>query len=482
MIPFTKTKIVATVGPSCDTKEMLANMIKAGVDVFRLNFSHSNHEQYQTIIQYITEINQELETNVGILADLQGPKIRIGKVENNKIELIANEIVTVTPQEQVSTNKLLYVSYDDLVVDAHVGDRILINDGIVELKVTHINTANNTLTARVIYGGELTANKGVNLPDTKVSAPALTPKDMRDLKFIFEQKQINWIALSFVRNADELIQLKGLISFNSHPAKVIAKIERPEAYQNIDEIIKAADAIMVARGDLAVELPLEELPIIQKNIVRKCRKVARPCIIATQMMESMKDNPTPTRAEITDVANAMYDGADALMLSAETSTGNYPLKVIEMLMRIIKTIEKEEVIYQPEDQKALEKEGRPNFLYDTVCFTATRLARFVNASSIIALTRSGYTAFTLASFRPKSNIFVFTESEELLNAVSLVWGTRAFLYNRSANTDTVDAVREVQNILLLKGLVQKNDVVVNTGSMPFSEKGPTNTIKLSVID
>jgi pyruvate kinase len=474
MIPFSKTKIVATVGPASESKEMLTELVHAGVNVFRLNFSHSNHEDHAEIIENIVQINQELGTNIGILADLQGPKIRIGEVANEKIELKRGSHVRISIIEQLSTPELLYVSYEDLAFDVSPGDRILIDDGKLEL---HVLSSNNfdEVVAEVIYGGFLTNNKGVNLPDTNVTAPSLTPKDLRDLEFILSMP-VNWIALSFVRTAEEITKLKGIIQYRNHSARVIAKIEKPEAYENIDEIIKVSDAIMVARGDLGVELPLERIPLIQKDIVKRCVKAARPVIIATQMMESMEKNSTPTRAEITDVANAMFDGADALMLSGETAMGLYPVKVIQTLKRVIKNVEEQDSIYNLGIEP---NKSAPSFLSDAVCYTACRMAHYIGATSIIALTRSGYTAFSLASFRPKSNIYVFTETADLVNAVSLVWGTRAFLFNRTSTT--VDTVREVQDILKTLGFLKKGEVVINTGSTPFTEHGPTNTIKVTTI-
>lgn len=474
MIPFTRTKIVATVGPASDTKEMLTALVKAGVNVFRLNFSHSNHEKHTSIIKIIHDINHELGTNVGILADLQGPKIRIGDVENNEIELEKGDVVSLTIHPQVSTRQLLYVSYEDLAKDVESGNRILIDDGKVELKVLSSNNEDE-VKAEVIYGGIITANKGVNLPDTSISSPSLTPKDLRDLDFILTQN-VNWIALSFVRTAHDIVKLKGVIEYKKHSARVVAKIEKPEAYNNLDEIIQVSDAIMVARGDLGVELPLERIPVIQKDIVNRCIKAGRPVIIATQMMESMTTSPTPTRAEITDVATAMFDGADALMLSGETARGKYPVKVIETLKKVIADVETQDVIYHG---KLMPKKDSASYLSDMVCYTASQMAKAVEATSIIAMTSSGYTAFMLSSFRPKCNIYVFTESEDLLNAVSLVWGTRAYLFHRSSNTE--DTVRTIQDLLKKKGLIHRGEVVINTGSTPFNEKGPTNTVKLGVI-
>jgi len=475
MTNFTKTKIVATIGPSSNSKEMLLALIGAGVNVFRLNFSHGTHEEHEKVINLIHEINDEIQGNIGILADLQGPKIRLGLVENNSVELKKGDIIELTTEKCVSTAQCLYITYSEIAMDVKSGDKILIDDGKIELRVTATNGIDK-LTAKVIYGGLVSSKKGVNLPNTNVSSPALTPKDINDLKFILEH-HVNWIALSFVRTADEILRLKGMIDYKQHAARVIAKIEKPQALKNIDAIIHAADAIMVARGDLGVEMPLEQIPTIQKELVKKCVSAAKPVIIATQMMESMIENASPTRAEVTDIATAIFNGADALMLSGETAVGKHPVKVISTMKKVIKTIEKEDDIYnvgQVPNQKS------NTFVSDVVCYTACRLAENVGAKGIIGMTKSGYTAFLLSSFRPKANIFIFTESIELLKTVSLVWGVRAFHYTKFVSTD--DTISDVQQILTNSELIKQDDFVVNTGSMPLHERGRTNTIKVSHIN
>ena len=474
MTNFTKTKIVATIGPSSNNKEMLLALIDAGVNVFRLNFSHGTHEEHEKVINLIHEINNEIKGNAGILADLQGPKIRLGEVENNKVEINKDDIIELTTEKCISTAKCLYITYSELAMDVKSGDRILIDDGKIELQVIDTNGINK-LTAKVIYGGIISSKKGVNLPNTNVSSPALTQKDINDLKFILEH-HVNWIALSFVRTADEILRLKGMIDYKQHGARVIAKIEKPQALKNIDAIIHAADAIMVARGDLGVEMPLEQIPTIQKELVKKCVSAAKPVIIATQMMESMIQNASPTRAEVTDIATAIFNGADALMLSGETAVGKHPVKVISTMKKVIKTIEQEDDIY---NVGQVPNQLSNTFVSDVVCYTACSLAENVGAAGIIGMTKSGYTAFLLSSFRPKANIFIFTESIELLKTVSLVWGVRAFHYTKFVSTD--DTISDVQKILKSYELIKQDDFVVNTGSMPLHERGRTNTIKVSHI-
>ncbi len=474
MQQFTRTKIIATLGPASTDVETISHLIKAGVDVFRLNFSHGNHESHTIAINTIHEVNKKLATNVSILADLQGPKIRLGEVENNGVTIEAGDEITFTTRKTVGNKKWLYVGYPQFAQDVSAQERILIDDGKIELKVISTNGMDE-VKAEVIYGGVVRSKKGINLPDTDISTASLTTKDKADLEFILTQN-VNWVALSFVRFSDEILKLKGMIQYKDHPAKVIAKIEKPEAINNIDEIIRVTDAIMVARGDLGVEMPLETIPIIQKEIVQKCLKASKPVIIATQMMESMMENPSPTRAEITDVANAIYDGADALMLSGETAVGKHPVKVIETFTKVIQSIETQETIF---DKYHDPEEGTESFLADSICLNACKIASQVGATALIAMTKSGYTAFTLSSHRPKAYIYVFTESEELLNTVSLIWGVRAFHYNKFVSTD--QTISDVQTILKRHRLIKQGDIVVNTGSMPLNQRGKTNMVKITKI-
>lgn len=475
---FNKTKIIATVGPAVSSKQMLSELIKSGVDVFRLNFSHGEHEAHQEVINSLHALNKELETNVAILADLQGPKIRIGKVTpkdgTGKVFLKKGDKITFTTNKAVKKANHYYISYRTLAVDIEISHRVLVDDGKLELKVLSSNSL-DTVELEVMNDAYLSSNKGVNLPDTEISIPSITEKDSKDLEFILTQK-VSWIALSFVRSAKDITKLRGLLEVKQHGAKIIAKIEKPEAVDNIDAIIDESDAIMVARGDLGVELPVEQTPVIQKQIVEKCIAKSKPVIIATQMMESMIEAPVPTRAEVSDVANAIFDGADAVMLSGETAVGKHPLRVVRAMRRIIAQVEKESVIYNK--KHTLDKNSK-TFLSDAICNTVCDLVHEVDAAGIIGMTKSGYTAFALSSRRPNANIFVFTENEYLLNQVSLIWGVRAFFYNNFSSTD--NTIADVQNILKTKGYLKAKDVVLNTGSMPIEERGATNTLKVTVI-
>lgn len=471
----TKTKIIATVGPACQSPKVLTDLIKEGVDVFRLNFSHGSHEDHEKTIKSIHAINKKLGTNVAILADLQGPKIRVGKIdtENGKLPLKKDSTLTFSTNE--NDNKSIYISYQEFPKDVNVGDKVLIDDGKIELEVIETN-AKDKVKLKVCNDGVLSSNKGVNLPDTIVSLPSLTDKDSKDLDFMLTQ-EVNWIALSFVRSANDVIKLKGLLEVKKHPAKIIAKIEKPQAVADIVDIVTESDAIMIARGDLGVEVPVEQMPVIQKQITRLCIENSKPVIIATQMMDSMIENPMPTRAEVSDVANAIFDGADAVMLSGETAVGKHPVRVVRKMHDILQRVEQEESIYNKE--WSLNPES-PKFFSDAICRTVCKIADEINANAIIGMTKSGYTAFTLSSHRPKANVYVFSENRDLLNQASLIWGVRAFYYDKFVSTDAT--IADVQRILKEKGYIQKGDVVMNTGSMPIHERGPTNTIKVSVID
>lgn len=469
-----RTKIIATVGPSCNTYETLLEMVRQGVDVFRFNFSHGTHEGHKIYFEHVHRINRVHGYNIGILADLQGPKIRIGMVENGAVMLTNNSIVTITDEEMESTATRLFVSYDKLANDVKPGEIILIDDGKIKLQVQE-SIDEHQFTCKVIHGGKLTSKKGVNLPESKLSIPSITEKDWADLEFALKCKA-SWVALSFVRTADDILELKKQIK-QKHSVKIIAKIEKPEAIDNLDEIIKAADGIMVARGDLGVELPLEKVPIIQKEIVRKSIKASKPVIVATQMMESMIQSPTPTRAEITDVANAMIDGADAVMLSAETSVGQFPIEVIKVMGRIMSYVEEQEVVY---NKNLNPQEGSDNFYSDAVCFTACQLAESIQAKAIVGMTRSGYTAFMLSSYRPHAHIYIFTDNLDLLNILSLSWGVKGFYYDRFISTD--ETINDVIDMLKREKLVAAGDVIINTGSMPIGKQGKTNMLKVSVVE
>lgn len=471
-----KTKIVATVGPACSEKDVLQRMVKAGVNVFRLNFSHANYDDLRKVIASIRAINKELGTNVAILGDLQGPKIRIGEVQNNGITLKTGDRLKLVTEKCIGTKEKLYLNYLEFPIDVEEGDQVLLDDGKIKFEVVSTNRLDEVEVV-VIHGGLLSSKKGVNLPNTKVSLPSLTDKDKLDLDFILEH-DLDWVALSFVREAADIDDLRERISQRGKNIHIIAKIEKPQAVANIDAIIAATDGVMVARGDLGVEYPIEKLPLIQKLIVKKCLSASKPVIIATQMMESMITSFMPTRAEANDVANAVFDGADALMLSGETSVGQHPVQVIEYMVRIIKNVEEEaEHIYHRDNETPQESD---TFLSDSLCYIAGRAAKYVNAKAIIGMTKSGYTAYQVASYRPKSDIFIFTPDTALLTRISLLWGVRAFFYDKLTTTD--ETISDVLGMLKEKKLVAKGDVIVNTGAMPIKSKHRANFMKFSVVE
>ncbi len=475
-----RTKIVATLGPASTTPEVIEDMIKAGANVCRVNFSHGAYENVLAQINTIRAINKKLGTHCAILADLQGPKLRIGSVENNGVELVAGKEVTITTNECLGTAERLYITYPQFPKDVNVGDSILIDDG--KLMLTAISTNGiDEVKAVVAHGGILSSKKGVNLPNTKISLPCLTEKDLKDLDFALTQK-VDWVGLSFVRSASDIIELKHLIQNFDHNVRtrVVAKIEKPEALSDIDNIIRETDALMVARGDLGVEVPMQEVPVIQKMLVRKCLEASKPVIIATQMMESMIHNISPSRAEVNDVANSVMDGADAVMLSGETSVGAHPAKVVAAMTKIIEHVEKESHIYD-RDYEAPEVDLRDErFLTNSICFTAAKMAQRTGAAAIVTMTHSGYTAIKLSSSRPKANIFVFTDNYDILTTLSLVWGVQGFYYDKNISTD--HTIADIKFILKKSGMVRTNDLVINIASIPLSEKGKTNMIKLSAVE
>jgi pyruvate kinase len=468
-----KTKIVATLGPASASKDVLREMLKAGVNVCRINFSHGKHEDHGKLIDIIRELDDELETHTSILADLQGPKIRIGDVENNGIELKNGLIIGITTKQKISDLESLYITYQEFPRDVNPGETILIDDGKLVLEVISTNKK-DTVSAKVIHGGMLSSKKGVNLPNTKTSIPCLTEKDLMDLEYAIK-KDVSWIGLSFVRKAEDVLMLKELIEAKKSGAKVIAKIEKPEAVENIDSIIEVTDAIMVARGDLGVEIPLQQVPLFQKEIVLKCRTSSKPVIIATQMMESMVTNISPTRAEVNDVANAVLDGADAVMLSGETSVGNFPVKVIEIMSKIVEEVEIRGNIYYKNIKQTPKEDER--YITDMVSYGACKLGELSNPKAIVTMTFSGYTAFKLSSYRPNCNIFVFTGNHKILKMLALVWGVKGMYYDKFVSTDhTIDDIRF---ILKKKGYLVENDLIININSMPIIEKGKSNMLKLS---
>jgi pyruvate kinase len=473
---FHRTKIVATVGPACDTYDKLLSLVKAGVNVFRLNFSHGSHEDKKKIIEHIRKINSTEPFNIAILGDLQGPKLRVGEIEGGSMLVEEGEVLTFTNTRLVGNKERIYVSYPNLHEDVKEGDIIMIDDGKLEVKVVSIEK-NHDVKVQVKLGGIISSKKGINLPDTKISLPAITEKDELDLAFIIEQK-LDWVALSFVRKVNDIVGLRDKLNLKKSKTKIIAKIEMPEALTNLREIILESDGIMVARGDLGVELPVEQVPLIQKQIIRKSIHRAKPVIVATQMMESMIDRTKPNRSEITDVANAVLEGADAVMLSGETATGNYPTLVVETMRKIIMEVERTDYHYNREDELAPQPHS-PSFLSDAICYNACKLAKDTQANALIGMTQSGYTGFMLSSYRPKSPLFIFSKEKTLINQLSLSWGVRAFHYAEEESMD--DIVSDLTEILKQRGFIKKGDVIINTGSIPVDEHLPTNLLKISKV-
>lgn len=475
IVDHQNTKIVATVGPASSSYENLLSLIQAGVDVFRLNFSHGKHEDHEEVINRITYINEKYGTHIGILADLQGPKLRVGQIENNALELKEGDVVTFVNEECMGTMEKIYMSYDQFAADVQVGEKVLVDDGKLVFEVIETNKK-DTVRLKVLFGGTLSSRKGVNLPNTKISLPSLTEKDRVDLEYILTQP-VNWIALSFVRSPKDMKELRERLDKVGHPAKIMAKIEKPEAIDHIDKIIKASNGIMVARGDLGIEVPMERLPSIQKMIIKKCIQRARPVIVATQMMDSMITNPSPTRAEITDVANAVLDGADAVMLSGETSVGKHPVKVVEAMNKIIEETEKH---FSFSGKRPKPSEKSRTFLSDAVCFNAGKLSEEIGAKAILGMTSSGYTAFKVSSFRPKCSIYIFSDQMNMLSTLNLVWGVRCYYYDRFTTTD--ETITDVVDILKNAGRIKKDDIIINTGTMPLHKRHRTNMLKITIVE
>lgn len=461
-------------GPATADIAVLESLFNEGLDICRINFSHGDYEAVKSTILNIRELNKKLNRHVGILADLQGPKLRIGVVKNNNVTLINGREINITTKECEGDEERLYITYPQFPQDVKVGETVLIDDGKLHLKVLETNGKDN-VRCMITVGGNLSSKKGVNLPNTKISLPCLTVKDIRDLEFALEM-EVDWVGLSFVRSVTDIVELKDIIKNKGKRTRVIAKIEKPEAIKEIDNIIDVTDGIMVARGDLGVELPMERVPLLQKMIVNKCIQVGKPVIIATQMMESMITSFTPTRAEVNDVANAVMDGADAVMLSAETSVGKFPAKVIEIMRRIITEVEELDSIYYKEHTPQVKT---ITYITDSICYNACSLAHHAGAEAIISMTNSGYTAFKLSSHRPKAPIFIFTDNLSLLTTLSLVWGVRGYYYDKYESTD--QTIEDLKGIIKSQGQVKNDDLVINIASMPMKEKGRTNMMKLSYI-
>jgi len=470
-----KTKIVATLGPATDTKEILTELASSGVNVFRINFSHADYEDVEKKVKIIREINKEKGYNVAILADLQGPKLRVGVMEDDVI-LEDGDMFTFTTVKCIGTKEKAFMTYQRFPKDVKVGEAIMVDDGKLRFEVISTNKENEVV-VKVIVGGPLRSKKGVNLPNTDISLPALTKKDMEDAVFAIGL-EVDWFALSFVRTPEDLRMLRDLIAQHSdYRIPIIAKIEKPEAVANIDALIPYCDGLMVARGDLGVEIPMEDVPLIQKKLVRRAKRARIPVIIATQMMETMIDNPVPTRAEVNDVANSIMDGADAVMLSGETSVGKFPIRVIQKMSEIIKAVENSKMIKVPQEPPHI----RTNrFVTKSICYHAALMANDTEAAAICTLTNSGYTAFQISSWRPRTHVLAFSTDKRILGKLNLLWGVRAFYYDKNLSTD--DTVVDINNIAQEKGFVASGDILINLVSMPADARGMVNTLRVSEIE
>tara|TARA_Y100000385_G_scaffold53449_1_gene50882 strand:+ start:2695 stop:4137 length:1443 start_codon:yes stop_codon:yes gene_type:complete len=470
-----KTKIVATLGPAIDSKEMLLKMVATGVNVFRINFSHADYDEVKKRVSFIREINEEHGYNAAILADLQGPKLRVGVMKDDVVVAPGDEIVFATGTRFEGTKERVYMTYDRFPIDTKPGEQILLDDGKLIFEVVSTNNKDE-VKAKVIQGGPLKSKKGVNLPNTNISQPALTEKDKKDALFAIEQ-EVDWIALSFVRNPEDLMELEAIISEHSdYKIPIIAKIEKPEAVENIDKIVAYCDGLMVARGDLGVEIPAHEVPLIQKQLVLKAKSARIPVIIATQMMESMITSLTPTRAEVNDVANSVMDGADAVMLSGETSVGQYPVQVIQKMSDIIKSVETSDLIHVPQKHPHIKTK---RYITKSICYHAANMANEINARGITTLTNSGYTAFQISAWRPKAHILVFSSNKRIISRLNLLWGVRAFYYDKFVSTD--ETVEDVNKIALKKGYLKAGDMVISLAAMPIQEKGMVNTLRVTEV-
>ncbi len=474
-LTYNKTKIIATIGPATSDKDTLRKLIESGMDVVRINFSHGSHEQHLKVVTNIKQLNLEMNRSISILGDLQGPKLRIGEVKEGTFLKEGHEL-TITTTECVGDSDQLYVNYPALPTDIKVGDPVLIDDGNISVEVIE-KVDDKNFRVKVIYGGPISSKKGFNLPNTDISLPSLTPKDIVDLEFAVKH-YFDWIGLSFVRKGADVTDLRKRINDLNGTARIIAKVEKPQAIRYIKSIVKKADAVMVARGDLGVEMPLEQVPMLQKKIVNRCLDFSKPVIIATQMMESMINNARPTRAEASDVANAVMDGADAVMLSAETSVGKYPLEAVQAVQKIVKSTEDGwDDIYHKGKKPS---KSSPTFLSDQICFSAVQISEQIHASAIISMTQSGYTAFKIASCRPKCHIFIFTSNKYIFRLLNLVWNVRVFYYDRMESTD--QTMNDVLDILKTEQLIAEGDLVIHTASMPILSKSKTNALKISRVD
>lgn len=471
-----KTKIVATLGPATSKREVLKGMMEAGVDVFRINFSHADYEDVKKRVKMIRELSEELQVYTAILADLQGPKLRVGVMSGEVIVVPGDEIVFRTGKPFEGTAEEVYMNYQEFPRDVNPGERILLDDGKLMFEVVETNRK-NAVRAKVIQGGPLKSKKGVNLPNTNISLPALTEKDIKDAIFAISL-EVDWLALSFVRHSQDLIDLQQIIEKHSkYKIPIIAKIEKPEAVKNIDKIVAYCDGLMVARGDLGVEVPAQEVPLIQKKLVLRAKKARIPVIIATQMMETMITSMVPTRAEVNDVANSVMDGADAVMLSGETSVGNYPIQVIEKMTSTLKSVENSDLIRVPQEPPHVRTK---RYITKAVCYHAALMANEIQAKAISTLTNSGYTAFQISAWRPSAHILVFTSNLRILSQLNLLWGVKAFYYDRFVSTD--ETIEDVNRIACQKGFLDVGDMLISLAAMPIKDKGMVNTLRVTEIE
>jgi pyruvate kinase len=474
---FGNTKIICTIGPASQSVDVLVKLIDAGMDVVRLNFSHGKHEDHLKAIQNVKEASRKTGEHITVLQDLSGPKIRTGLLAEKSVELKAGATFTFTIDEIPGDVQRVSTTYHELPRDVEIGDTILVDDG--KMKVTVLSKSERDVVCRVVNGGILLENKGMNLPGVKVSVPSFTEKDVDDLKFGLAN-DVDYVALSFVRTADDVRQLREILIKEAPKGRrvpIVAKVEKGEAVEAIDSIVKEADVIMVARGDLGVELPPEDVPVIQKIIVRKCNEIGVPVIIATQMLESMIENPRPTRAEANDVANAVLDGADAVMLSAETSIGRYPIEAVHTMDRIIRKAEE-----QAEDHLAVAKKPESADLqtFDAISRAACVIAKEIDARAIVVITHSGFTAINTAKYRPKSHIIAITGREKILRRLNLIWGVRGIIMPDFV-VDTDTAFLRINEELQRRGYVEKGDLVVYTAGIPLLSQGTTNSIKVEKV-
>jgi len=471
-----KTKIVATLGPACSSREVIKKMIDAGVNVFRINFSHADYEDVKERIDIIRSLNDEFGYTTAILGDLQGPKLRVGVMKEDVVVNPGDIITFQTAEDVPGTKERVYMNYKEFPRDVKPGEKILLDDGKLMFEALETNGSTEVV-CKVLQGGPLKSKKGVNLPNTKVSLPALTKKDIKDAIFAIEQK-VDWIALSFVRTPKDLEELQDLIAKHSdYKIPIVAKIEKPEAVENIDKIVAFCDGLMVARGDLGVEIPAHEVPLIQKKLIHRAKTARIPVIVATQMMETMITSLTPTRAEVNDVANSVMDGADAVMLSGETSVGNYPVEVIEKMTQIIEAVEDSPLINVPQNPPHVRTK---RFITKSICYHAAIMANDIKAKAISTLTNSGYTAFQISAWRPKAHILVYTSNKRILTQLNLLWGVNAFFYDKFVSTD--DTVGDINQIAKDNGYVKKGDMLINLAAMPVAEKGMVNTLRISEIE